>query len=119
MALRQGWRRSSSLIDGATPPPEPASLPAVALADAALRRPVAFEAVVEHLEVVPRAGTPWLEVRVGDGSGVVVVVFTGCRRVGGIQVGRQLRIEGVLRRERQRLVCMNPAYRLLGPAGAD
>ena len=113
MARRPGASRGTTAGDPGSWP-SPAPLPAVALADAALRRPVAFEGVVEGLEVVPRAGTPWLEVRVGDGSGEVVVVFTGCRHVAGVASGRRLRIEGVLRRERQRLVCMNPAYLLLG-----
>lgn len=113
MALAPGRRRPTPAADQWS---APAPLPAVALAEATLRRPVAFEGVVEHLGVVPRGGTPWLEAQVGDGSGHVLVVFTGCRRIGGLEVGRRLRVEGVLRRERRRLVCMNPAYVLLdGP----
>lgn len=68
---------------------------------------------VAGLQVVPRAGAPSLEVTVEDGTGRLVLVFTGRRRVGGMDPGRALEVEGTAGRERGRLVVMNPAYTLL------
>ena len=74
---------------------------------------VLFAGEVQGLQVVPRAGSPSLEVTVGDGTGRVVTVFTGRRRLGGVDVGRRILVDGVVRRERARLVVMNPAYTIV------
>jgi len=74
---------------------------------------------VAGLQVVPRAGAPSLEVTVDDGSGRAVVVFTGRTRVGGLDPGRPVEVDGMARRERGRLVFLNPEYRLLSHSFAD
>lgn len=78
-----------------------------------LRTKVLFAGEVQGLQVVPRAGSPSLEVTLSDGTGRVVSVFTGRRRLGGVDVGRRVLVEGVVRRERARLVVMNPAYTIV------
>jgi hypothetical protein len=83
----------------------------VRISEIPLRTRVLF--VVQGLQVVPRAGSPSLEVTLGDGTGRVVSVFTGRRRLGGVDVGRRIIIDGVVRRERARLVVMNPAYTIV------
>lgn len=81
--------------------------------DVPLRSRVLLAGEVQGLQVVPRAGSPSLEVTVGDGTGRVVAVFTGRRRLGGVDVGRRLLVDGVVRRDRARLVAMNPAYTIV------
>jgi hypothetical protein len=84
-----------------------------AIADAPPRQPVRIGGEVKGLQVVPRAGSPSLEVTIADGSGRAVAVFTGRKRLGGVDPGRGIVIEGVGRLERNRLVLLNPAYQLL------
>ena len=58
-------------------------------------------------------GSPSLEVTIADGTGRAVAVFTGRKRLGGIDPGRGVVLEGIGRLERNRLVLLNPAYQLL------
>ena len=84
-----------------------------AIADAVPRTPVRIGGEVKGLQVVPRAGAPSLEVTIADGSGRAIAVFTGRKRLGGLDPGRGIVIEGIGRIERNRLVLLNPAYQLL------
>ena len=83
------------------------------LSDIPLRRPSRVGGEVKGVRVVPRAGSPSLEVTVGDGSGEAVAIFYGRRRIKGIEVGRSLLLEGVARADRNRVVIVNPSYTLL------
>jgi hypothetical protein len=78
-----------------------------------LRRPARLGGEVQGLRVVPRAGSPTLEVTVTDGSGRAVAVFLGRRTLPGVTPGRGLVIEGVPRKQGGRTVLVNPAYTLL------
>lgn len=78
------------------------------------RTRVVISGEVKAIHVVPRAGSSWLEVTVGDGTGKAVAVFTGRRRIGGLEPGRAVLLEGVAGTVRGRLQLMNPAYTLLG-----
>jgi amino acid transporter len=78
-----------------------------------LRTRVKLAGEVTSVYVVPRAGSPSLEVTLNDGSASVVLVFTGRRRIPGIEPGRGLQVEGVAREERGRVVLMNPHYTLM------
>ena len=62
---------------------------------------------------ITRAGCPSLEVTVDDGTGKAVAVFTGRRALGGLDPGRGVILDGVARRERDRLTLVNPSYTLL------
>jgi hypothetical protein len=83
------------------------------IAEAPDRTPVLIAGEIQGLQVVPRAGSPSLEVTVGDGSGRAVAVFTGRRRLGGVDCGRRILLEGVGRTERGRLMVLNPAYTIV------
>ena len=83
------------------------------LCDCPLRRRVRVTGEVKGLRVVPRAGSPWLEAVVDDGTGQAVVMFTGRRRIRGLDPGRGVILEGVARNERGRITMMNPTYTLL------
>jgi len=90
------------------------SLDLLPIGEAPLRVPIRVGGEVQELQVVPRAGSPSLEVTIGDGSGRAVAVFTGRRRISGLDPGRSLVVEGVGRHERGRLLLLNPSYTLVG-----
>jgi hypothetical protein len=90
-----------------------ADLGVVPIAEAPARTKVLLAGEIQGLQVVPRAGSPSLEVTIGDGSGRAVAVFTGRRRLAGVDPGRRVVIEGVGRRERGRLLILNPAYTIV------
>lgn len=90
-----------------------ADLGVTPIADAPDRTQVLIAGEIQGLQVVPRAGSPSLEVTVGDGSGRAVAVFTGRRRLGGVDCGRRILLEGVGRTERGRLMVLNPAYTIV------
>jgi hypothetical protein len=83
------------------------------IADADRRVPIRLCGEVQALQVVPRAGSPSLEVTIGDGTGRAVAVFTGRRRIAGIEPGRGVVIDGVAGEVGGRLQLLNPAYTLL------
>lgn len=83
------------------------------IAEATPRQPVRIGGEIQAVQVVPRAGSPSLEVTVHDGSARAVAVFTGRRAIAGVGCGRGILVEGVGRMERSRLMLLNPAYTLL------
>lgn len=83
------------------------------IVDTQPRTPARICGEVAAIQVVPRAGSPSLEVTVGDGSGRAVAVFTGRRRIAGIGPGAGIVLEGVAGFEGGRLQLLNPAYTLL------
>lgn len=85
----------------------------VALSSCPLRTSVRVVGEVTGQRVTPRAGSPSLEVVVSDGTGEAVAVFTGRRRLRGLDPGRAVVLTGVARDERGRLTLVNPAYTLL------
>jgi hypothetical protein len=87
----------------------------VTISDAPLRVPVVLQGEVKRQKVVPRAGSPVIELTISDGTGDIAVIFTGRRAIGGLSHGRGVRLEGVAHLENGRTVMLNPAYTLLPP----
>jgi hypothetical protein len=83
------------------------------ICDTAPRTPARICGEVAAIQVVPRAGSPSLEVTVDDGSGRAVAVFSGRKRIAGIEPGQGIVLEGVCRDQGGRLQLLNPAYVLL------
>ncbi len=83
------------------------------IGDLPLRTPVQLAGEVQGIRVVPRSGSPSLEVTVADGSGRAVAVFLGRRRVPGLEPGRGVVLDGVARKDGQRTILLNPAYTLI------
>ena len=85
------------------------------IADTPARTPARICGEITSLQVVPRAGSPSLEVTVDDGSGRAVAVFSGRKRIAGVEPGRGIVLEGVCgtAADGGRLVLLNPAYTLL------
>ncbi|WP_345712840.1 OB-fold nucleic acid binding domain-containing protein [Kineococcus glutinatus] len=63
----------------------------------------------------PRGGVPTLQAELFDGSGTVVLVWLGRRRIAGVEVGRRLTARGMVVEDDGRRVIFNPRYELLTP----
>ena len=85
----------------------------VPIAEAEPRERVRLAGEITSIRVVPRAGSPSLEVTISDGTGYATAVFTGRQSIPGITPGRNIAFEGVTRAERPGRVLMNPSYVLL------
>jgi hypothetical protein len=113
----KGWKRliaSADDIERERLGKRYAHLAEVPIAQMPLRQPVRVVGEVSRHRVVPRAGAPWLEVTVTDGTGEIVAAFAGRRRVGGLDAGRSVVLEGVAHRAANgKIVVFNPAYTLL------
>lgn len=68
---------------------------------------------VQSVRVVPRAGSPTLEVTLTDGHASVVGIFFGRRKLAGLSPGRRLILEGMVATIGNRTVMYNPVYELL------
>lgn len=97
------------------PAPAPAAAPddATAIAELRDRHPVVVVGQVVHMRALPSSGLPSLLVSVNDGTGTVTVRWTGRRAIGGVGLGRRLRLEGVPVVSSGRLELINPVYTLL------
>lgn len=60
----------------------------------------------------PRETAPTLEAELWDGSGTVLLVWLGRRRIGGIEPGRNVLVRGRLAKRDNKLVIYNPWYEL-------
>lgn len=70
---------------------------------------------VTSVRIVPKVGTPWLEVTVSDGRDRLVAMWTGRRRLRGVEPGRRLVLSGRASTAGPggRKLLMNPRYELL------
>lgn len=99
---------SAALADtGAQAPPQ-------GIAAARFRQAVSLEGRVKALQVQPWSGTPTLEVVLADEHGTIRVVFLGRRSVPGLEIGKRLRVSGVVGQHKGRLALLNPQYHFLG-----
>jgi hypothetical protein len=93
-----------------------ADVPGVtAIGDAEPRKEITVAGEITSLRIVPRAGTPSLEATVNDGSGSLVVVWTGRRNIPGVSPGKRLVLSGrgAPQGAGTRLTVFNPRYELL------
>ena len=119
MALRDRFRRltkSNEELDRERLRQFCEDVPGVtAIGDARPRQEITVAGEISSLRIVPRAGTPSLEAIVNDGTGSLVVVWTGRRHIPGVAPGKRLVVSG--RGSPQgpgtRLVIFNPRYELL------
>ena len=78
-----------------------------------LRKPARVGGKIQRMRITPRSGASALEIIVSDGTGTVTAVFTGRRRIQGLETGRSVVLEGVPYAERGHRTLLNPAYTLL------
>lgn len=80
------------------------------------RVPTTVIGEIVAVRIVPkREGSPWLEVTISDGSGKLVALWTGRRRIAGIKAGQRLVLTGRPSPSGPggRLLIYNPLYELL------
>jgi hypothetical protein len=70
---------------------------------------------ITSMRIVPRAGSPSLEATITDGSGSLVVVWTGRRKIAGVTPGKRLVVSGrgAATGPKGRLLIFNPSYELI------
>lgn len=89
---------------------------AVSIAAAAPRQEVTVVGEIAGVRIVPRTdGSPWLEVTVRDGTGYLVAMWTGRKRIAGVHAGKRLMLSGrgSATGPGGRLLIYNPRYELL------
>jgi hypothetical protein len=68
---------------------------------------------VTSIKAAPRGSAPVLEVEIWDETGGVALQFLGRRDIAGLEVGSQLRAEGMVGESEGSMVILNPSYELL------
>ena len=87
----------------------------VPIGEAKPRQEVTVAGEISSVRIVPRAGTPSLEATLNDGSGSMVIVWTGRRHIPGVAPGKRLVLSGrgTPQGTGGRLTVLNPRYELL------
>jgi hypothetical protein len=85
------------------------------IGEAQPRQEVSLVGEISSMRIVPRAGSPSLECNITDGTGTLVAVWTGRRKVAGVVPGKRLMItgRGAPIGPGGRLLFYNPRYELL------
>jgi len=68
---------------------------------------------VTSIKAAPSGAAPTLEVEIWDETGGVSLQFLGRREIAGLEVGSQMRAEGMVGEEEGSMVILNPSYELL------
>jgi amino acid transporter len=68
---------------------------------------------VTALSTAPRGSAPTLQVEVWDETGGITLNFLGRRDIAGLEVGMEIRAEGMVGEEDGTLVILNPSYELV------
>ena len=77
------------------------------------RRRAHVQGKVTSIKSAPRGSAPYLQVEVWDQSGGVTLQFLGRREIAGLDVGSEIRAEGMVGEEEGSLTILNPSYELL------
>ena len=86
---------------------------AVAICDVEWRQRVKIAGRIRSMRVETAKGMANLECEVTDGTGNLLVVFIGRRKIPGLDTGTYLIIEGTVGAWRRRLAILNPEYQLV------
>ena len=68
---------------------------------------------VTSIKTAPRGSAPTLQVEIWDETGGVSLQFLGRRDIAGLEVGSQMRAEGMVGEDEGAMVILNPSYELL------
>jgi hypothetical protein len=85
----------------------------LSIADAPDRTPVKLRGTLKTVTLRPRAGVPALEAELNDGSGAIMIVWLGRRRITGIDAGRNIEVQGRVGLHEGTRVLYNPRYELI------
>jgi hypothetical protein len=69
--------------------------------------------IVSSIKAAPADSSPLVEVQVWDESGGVTLQFLGRREISGLDVGSQLKAEGMVGENNGQLVILNPSYEII------
>lgn len=69
--------------------------------------------VVKSLIVKPNSQNPSFEIEVFDGSGILIVIWQGRRKISGIEPGTQIEVEGRITYMGAKPCLHNPIYKIL------
>ena len=81
------------------------------------RQPARVAGRIKTVRVQPRAGVSSLECTIADGTGQLMAVFQGRRRVAGVEPGARIVVEGMVAARGRYVVMVNPLYWII-PAAA-
>lgn len=82
------------------------------------RQRVTVHGSIRSVRMLPRAGSPALEAELFDGSGSILLVWLGRRRIHGVECGRTMTASGLVSISGDRRVIYNPRYELDPPPSA-
>ena len=68
---------------------------------------------VTSISTAPRGSAPMLQVELWDETGGITLNFLGRREIAGLEVGLEMRAEGMVGEEEGQLTILNPSYELL------
>jgi hypothetical protein len=68
---------------------------------------------VSAIKSAPSGSSPLVEVEVWDESGGVTLQFLGRREISGLDVGSQLKAEGMVGEDNGQLIILNPSYEII------
>jgi amino acid transporter len=83
---------------------------AVPIGNLRSRQPARVTGRIKTIRVQPRAGVSSIECTIADGTGQLMLVFQGRRRVAGIEPGAHVVVEGMVAARGRNLVMVNPLY---------
>lgn len=84
----------------------------VSIAECCDRQRATVHGSIRSVRMLPRATSPALEVELFDGSGSIILLWLGRRRIHGIECGRTLKATGLVSIKGDRRVMYNPRYEL-------
>jgi RecG-like helicase len=77
------------------------------------RKRAQVQGKVASIKTAPSRSAPVLEIELWDESGGITLQFLGRREIAGLEVGAELRAEGMVGEENGSLKILNPSYELL------
>lgn len=77
--------------------------------------PATVTGVLRSVTLRPREGVPAVEAELYDGSGRILVVWLGRRRIHGVEPGRGIIVAGRITCTTEKPTIFNPRYTLLPP----
>jgi RecG-like helicase len=113
--LRSVWERLTSSAeeeDAAQLLDTTEQLGLVPAAECCDRQRVTVHGSIRSVRMLPRAGSPALEVELFDGSGSLTLVWLGRRRIHGVECGRTLTASGLVSIVGDQRIIYNPRYEL-------
>jgi amino acid transporter len=100
-----------------SPSPTGLAAGAVPIANLRARQSARVAGRIKAVRVQPGAGVSSLECAIADGTGQLLIVFQGRRRVAGIEPGARVVVEGMVAARGRSLVMVNPLYWIVSTAG--